>query len=93
MVMASSYIFIMGQAELFEIIAAFVAGILLIGTLSWLIGKKTMYVVIINSLLGGILIFILNIFNLILISPTTLFMSGLLGVAGVVIAFFITMPL
>ena len=81
--------FNMGQAEILEIAAAYVAGILLMGTLSWLIGKKTMYVVIINSLLGGILAFVLAIFKVLLISAPVMFMTGLIGVAGVIIIFFI----
>ena len=79
----------MGQAEILEIAAAYVAGILLMGTLSWLIGKKTMYVVIINSLLGGILAFVMAIFKVLLISAPVMFMTGLIGVAGVIIIFFI----
>jgi hypothetical protein len=79
----------MGQAEILEMTAAYIAGIILMGTLSWLIGKKTMYVVIINSLLGGILMFILSIFKLLVISAPVMFMTGLIGIAGVIIAFFI----
>ena len=83
----------MGQAEILEIVAAFIAGIMLMGTLSWLIGKKTMYIVITNSILGGILVFILSIFDIITISSPILFVTGLLGLAGVIITLFIVPPM
>lgn len=85
----ATYIVYMGQAEIFDIVAAFVAGIMLIGTLSWLIGSKTMYTTIFNSLLGGILLFILSIFELVAISAPIMFVVGLLGIIGVILIFFI----
>lgn len=79
----------MGQVEIFELVAAYLAGILLMGTISWLISKKTMYIVIVNSLLGGIILLILSIFQIILIKSSTMFLAGLLGIAGVIISFFL----
>jgi len=79
----------MGQAEILEIAAAYVAGIILMGTLSWLIGKKTMYVTIVNSLIGGIMLLVLSLFKLLIISPPVMFMTGLIGIAGVIITFFL----
>ncbi|MGI6702028.1 MAG: hypothetical protein ACOX3U_06200 [Christensenellales bacterium] len=79
----------MGQAEILEIAASFIAGIILIGTLSWLVGKKSSYFMILNSLLGGIIVILLSVFKLLILSPPVMFLSGLMGIAGVIIAFFV----
>ena len=79
----------MGQAEIIEIAAAFVAGILLIGTVAWLIGKKTVFAVLVNSLLSGIIMLVLSLFKLMSLSPPVSFLSGFLGLPGLIISFFI----
>ena len=44
---------------------------------------------ILNSLLGGIIVILLSVFKLLILSPPVMFLSGLMGIAGVIIAFFV----
>ncbi len=79
----------MGQAQIIECIASFVAGIMLVATIGWLIGGKAMKAVVMNALIGGIFLVILSLLQILVISPATCLITAMLGIGGVVIILFL----